>query len=151
MEFGLGVQLDDPQLRKMTFAGNIWLSFGNVFQLWQQFLVLVWLKRCRFFVFSSPWSGHFCWSVATSRITFCCSVMEPPSFPVFKVDGGLVDFVWASELAACAACMYTRFIRLIEFQAYQKCLYSGYLYTNSKWALIDINWLWCLSRWYILS
>ena len=51
MEFGLGVQLDDPQLRKMTFAGNIWLSFGNVFQLWQQFLVLEWVNVADFLFF----------------------------------------------------------------------------------------------------
>ena len=39
MEFGLGKQLDDPQQRKMTFDGNIWLTFGNIFELRQHFLV----------------------------------------------------------------------------------------------------------------
>ena len=54
MEFGLGKQLDDPQLQKMTFDGNIQLSFGNVFQLATLFGSAEHSNVADFFRFSSP-------------------------------------------------------------------------------------------------
>ena len=51
MAFGLGKLQDDPQLPPMTFDGNIWLTFANIFWFWQHFLVSLVHTSCRFFVF----------------------------------------------------------------------------------------------------
>ena len=51
MAFGLGKIQDDPQLPPMTFDGNIWLTFANIFWFWQHFLVSLVHTSCRFFVF----------------------------------------------------------------------------------------------------